>query len=313
MRRVVETMPIKPTISVCGKDVKIAGRLLRVASIDGEKFTFPDDPEVFLDALRQCGKRIDLFTFLERIPVTSPRYSYQMELDNLAVLRVSTFEHWWSHQIRSFARNRARQAEKRGVVLREVPFDDHLLRGICEIYNETPLRQGRPFPHYGMTLEQARAYAGTFLDRSVFIAAFFEGSMIGFVKLVTDETRTHACAIHILSMIRHRDKAPTNALIAQAVRSCVDRGISYLVYEQFSYGKKLNDRLSEFKANNGFQKVDVPRYYVALTSVGRTAVHLGLHHKVTDLLPESLMARLRAARTAWYERKLRGPQTSVSE
>jgi hypothetical protein len=36
--------------------------------------------------------------------------------------------------------------------------------------------------------------------------------------------------MHILSMIRHREKAPTNALIAQAVRSCAERGIPYLWY-----------------------------------------------------------------------------------
>ena len=36
--------------------------------------------------------------------------------------------------------------------------------------------------------------------------------------------------MHILSMVSHRDKAPTNALIAQAVRSCADRSIPHLVY-----------------------------------------------------------------------------------
>jgi hypothetical protein len=156
-----------------------------------------------------------------------------------------------------------------------------------------------------MTLERAREYAGTFLDRSIFIGAFYEKDLIGFVKLVADETRTHACAIHILSMIKHREKAPTNALVAQTVRSCADRGISYLVYEHFSYGRKLGDSLSEFKTNNGFQKMDVPRYYVPLTATGRAAFRLGLHHKIAERLPEPLMARLREMRAVWYERKLR--------
>jgi len=294
----------KEFINICGKDIKVDGHLIRIASLDGEKFTTPSDPEEMLDNLRECGTRIDLFTFLQNVPETSPKYKYSMEWDNLAVLPVSTFDHWWTHQIRSFPRNRARQAEKKGVVLREIPFDEALLKGICGIYNESPIRQGRRFPHYGMSIDRARQYAGTFLDRSIFIGAFLGDSMIGFIKLVCDEARTYACAIHILSMLRHRDKAPTNALIAQAVRSCADRQISYLVYENFSYGKKQGDSLSQFKEVNGFQRMDLPRYYVPLTSIGEAAFRLGLHHKLVHYLPEPVMAGLRRLRSAWHTRKL---------
>ena len=294
----------KPFMRICGKDIRVEGRLLRIARIDGEKYTYPDNPEEMINELRKSQARIDLFTFTQKLPATDPIYDYPREQDNLAVLNVSTFEHWWTNQIRSFPRNRARQAEKRGVVLREVPFDDALVRGICEIYNECPIRQGRRFPHYGMSLERAREYAGTFLDRSIFIGAFLGDSMIGFIKLVSDETQTHACAIHILSMLQHRDKAPTNALIAHAVRSCADRRISYLVYENFSYGKKQGDSLSQFKEVNGFQRMNLPRYYVPFTPIGRAAFRLGLHHRIIDYFPEPIMARVRELRSAWYSRKL---------
>ena len=73
--------------------------------------------------------------------------------------------------------------------LREVPFDDVLVKGIWEIYNETPVRQGREFPHYGKDLETVHREEATFLDRSVFIGAFLQERLIGFVKLVADETR----------------------------------------------------------------------------------------------------------------------------
>lgn len=292
-------------MKICGKDIRVSGRLVRVARLDGDKFEFPDAPEELLAALRRCGRRIDLFTFLQRLPDTVPRYTYPMEWDNLAVLPVSTFENWWNKQIRSYPRNRARQAEKRGVVLREVPFGEVLLQGICDIYNECPVRQGKPFPHYGMKLEGARAYAGTFLDRSVFVGAFVGDQMIGFGKLVLDETRTQACLIHILSMVQHREKAPTNALIAQAVRSCAARGISYLVYEHFAYGKKQSDSLSHFKEVNGFQRLDVPRYYVPLTSIGRAAFRFGLHRRLVDHIPESVASTLREFRTNFYTRKFK--------
>ncbi|OLC92767.1 MAG: hypothetical protein DMG35_12600 [Acidobacteria bacterium] len=52
-----------------------------------------------------------------------------MEWDNMAVLPVSTFEHWSTQQSGFEARNKARHAEKK-VVVREVPVDDVLVRGI---------------------------------------------------------------------------------------------------------------------------------------------------------------------------------------
>jgi len=179
-------------MTICGKDIRVSGRLIRIARLEGDKYEFPDDPEQVLAGLRRSGTRIDLFTFLQRLPESLPKYSYPMEWDNLAVLQVSTFEYWWNKQIRSYPRNRARQAEKKGVVLREVALDEALLKGICEIYNECPIRQGRRFPHYGMSLARAREYAGTFRDQSIFIGAFLGDRMIGFAKLVTDRTRTQA-------------------------------------------------------------------------------------------------------------------------
>lgn len=296
-------------IKVCGKDIRVSGRLLRVASLDGDLYTYPDDLDAMLAALRDCESRIDLFTFMQRLPESEPKYKYPMEWDNLAVVPVSTFDNWWKNQINSFPRNRARQAEKRGAVIREIPFGEELLKGLCEIYNETPVRQGKRFSLYGMTSERAREYAGTFPDRSIFIGVFLEETMIGFCKLVVDETRNHACLVHILSMVQHREKAPTNALLAAAVRACADRKISYLVYERFAYGKKQGDTLSHFKEVNGFRRMDLPRYYIPLTAAGRVGYRLGLHHRLVDRLPESVTSVLRKFRTAWHARKIQ----SVSE
>jgi len=145
--------------------------------------------------------------------------------------------------------------------------------------------------------------SGTYLDSSIFIGAYDSGKLIGFIKLVVDDTGTQAGMMHIISMLQARDKAPTNALVAQAVRSCAERNIPHLVYSRFAYGKKTQSSLSDFKERNGFQRVDIPRYYVPLTSWGKIALSMGLHHKVTDHLPESLVAKLRRLRSAWYQRK----------
>lgn len=286
-----------------GRDLLVRGRLCRVAQMDADAYKFLDDPEQVISELRRCKTRFDLFTFLQKLPDTAPKYSYPFEMDNLAVLPISTFEHWWTQQIGFKARNKAKQAEKKGVVFREVPFDDELVRGIWTIYNECPIRQGRRFPHYGKSLEAVRKVSETFLDSSVFIGAFDGDQLIGFIKLTLDDTRSQAGIMHIVSLLQSRDKAPTNALIVQAVKSCANRGISHLVYSQFSYGKKLRSSLSDFKERNAFQRVDIPRYYAPLNRWGSLAYKMGLHQQFVERVPEPVAARLRELRTSWYQRK----------
>jgi hypothetical protein len=295
-------------MEICGKEMRIRGKLVRIAYLDGEGFQFLEDPEAALESLRRSERRIDLFTFIQNVSEPSPKYGYPMEWDNFAALRISTFDDWMA-RLRPRIRTTVRKTERDGVLVQEVPFDDTLIRGIHAINSETPIRQGRRFRHYGEDLGTVRKISATFLDRSVFIGAFFEGNLIGFAKLVSDEGRSQAGLMHILSMIRHRDKAPTNALIAQAVRSCAERGIPYLWYVNFSYGKKQHDSLAEFKRRNGFQKVEIPRYYVPLTLAGRVALRLGLHHTALDWVPEPAAAIYRKLRSQWYARRYPGVES----
>jgi hypothetical protein len=285
------------------RELRITGRLCRIAHLDADDYKFLDNPEPVISELRKSKPAVDLFTFLQKLPDTAPKYPYPYERDNLAVLHISTFENWWTNQIGFKARNKAKQAGKKGLVVREVQFDDTLVKGIWEIYNETPIRQGRRFPHYGKTLDTVREMSGTFLDSSVFIGAFDEGRLVGFIKLTIDDSRTQVGIMHIVSLLEQRDKAPTNALVAQAVRSCAAREIPYLVYSKFAYGTKLRSSLSDFKERNGFQRVDLPRYYVPLTSWASFAFKMGLHRSFLDLMPESIGAKLRDVRSAWYRRK----------
>ena len=292
-------------MNVCGKDIKIQGRLVRIARLASERFEFLENPEPTLKQLREAGLGIDLFTFMQKLPHTSPEYSYPIEWDNVAALPVSTFEQWWTQQIDGKTRNMVRRAEKKGVVVREVPFDDSLVRGIWEIYNESPLRQGRPFPHYGKDVETVHRISATFPETSTFLGAFLGEKLIGFVKLTCDDARSMATVMNILAMVQHRDKAPTNALVAEAVRYCASQKIPYIVYSKFAYGAKQRDSLSDFKESNGFQRIDIPRYYVPLTRIGALAFRLGLHHSVLDHVPELVLTRLRELRSAWYVRKFR--------
>lgn len=289
---------------ICDREIKVKGRVIKIGRLDGDGYKFLDEPGPVIDDIRRSGARVDLFTFIQRVFELQPRFSYPMELDNFAALPVSTFDHWWAKQVDSKARNMVRKSEKKGAITREVPFDDTLVQGIWEIYNECPVRQGKPFIHYGKDLERVRSEAATFLNSSVFIGTFLQDKLIGFAKLTSDDTNSQASLMHIIAMTKHRDKAPTNALIAQAVRSCADRKIPYLAYASFAYGNKQEDSLSDFKRHNGFQRVNVPRYYVPLTRTGRAALRLGLHHSLVDHVPESVISRLREIRNYWYNRKL---------
>ncbi len=282
----------------------VGGRWLRTARLEGDGYRFLQDPQNVIEPLRRSKAPMDVFTFVQKAAEPEPRFDYVMEWDNWARLPLTTYDNWLTNQIDGKTRNIVRKAEKKGIQVREVSFDEALVRGIWEVYNECPVRQGKPFRHYGMTLEEVRVHASTFLDCSIFLGAFLADEFIGFMKLTLDEAGTQANVMHILSMMRHRDKAPTNALIAQAVRSCCERGLPNLVYSNFSFGKKQEDSLSDFKRNNGFAKVDVPRYYVPLTLRGRMALRLGLHRGLLHIFPESIGAQFRKIRNAWYSRKL---------
>jgi len=290
-------------MKICEKEIRIQGKWLRIGRLEADGYQFLENPEPVLQHLRKQETRVDLFTFMQRLPETEKKYPYPMELDNFAALRVTTFDDWWSKQLGFKARNKAKQAEKKGIVVREVPFDNTLVKGMQEVYNESPMRQGLPNRHYGKDFDTIYREEATFLDSSIFIGAYLGESLVGFIKLVHDETHTQAGMMNIVSMIRHRDKAPANALVAQAVRSCAERGIPYLVYSRFAYGNKKTSSLTDFKERNCFQQIDVPRYYVPLTTSGKIALRLGLHHRLADHLPEPVAAKLREIRSAWYNRK----------
>ncbi|RLG61334.1 hypothetical protein DRN86_00115 [Candidatus Geothermarchaeota archaeon] len=88
----------------------------------------------------------------------------------------------------------------------------------------------------------------------------------------------------MLSMIKHFDKAPNNALIAAAVKRCCERRVKFLVYARM--GNHLS--LDRFKESNGFVKYYLPRYYVPLTRRGVISLRLKLYGYPQDRVPESL-------------------------
>lgn len=290
-------------LSIRGVSVVTTGRLLTIGRIFDEFWLERDalpPPIEVVSELRENPDRPDLFTFAQRVPDVETRYPYLFEHDNYAVLRISAFEHWFEKQIPSSTRRNIRAAEKRGISVHVASFDDDYVKGIMSIYDETPIRAGRKFWHFGKDFQTVKRENGTYADRSTFLAAYCKGEMVGYLKVVWDKDT--AAIMQILSKLSFRDARPNNALLAETVRQCEARRIGHLLYEKFDYGAKKDDSLTKFKENNGFARMDVPRYFVPLTVKGELALRMGLHKKFSERLPEWLIAPVRELRTRWYER-----------
>jgi len=288
--------------------VIIAGRAIKRASIQEEEWLEAAqlrDPFALLERLKAGPRKPDVFSFAQRIPDTQAKHRLPFEMENVAAVPITSYTEWWEKRVPQETRKNVRRSGRRGVTTMQVSLDDALVRGIKDIYDETPIRQGRRFWHYGKELETVRRENATYLERCDFIGAYFEGALIGFIKIVyIDQV---ARIMQIVSMQAHEDKRPTNALLAKAVELCEGRGMSYFVYGQYVYGNKTRSPMTEFKRRNGFERIDFPRYYVPLTLAGRAYVSLRLYRGLAGLLPEAvveagIMWRARLY-NAWMERR----------
>lgn len=278
-----------------GRILRIKGRFIKIAVFLDEEDLDQAEPESAIDEIKARSEgRIDIFSFCQRLPDIVPKYPFYHEWESIAVLEFKSHDHWFENILGFKARNKVRKSGKKGVEIKVLDFDDNLIRGIQEIYNEAPIRQGRRFEHYGESFEQIREANATHLDRSVFIGALFEGKLIGFIKLVYGD-RT-ARAEQIISKIEHRDKAPTNALLEMAISLSEKRGVPYLVYGIWP----KRESLAQFKISSGFEKVDLPRYFVPLNAKGRIGIRLGFHKELKDRVPQAIRDKLFALRENWY-------------
>src|SRR6266513_898961 len=292
--RDITSKRIGTTTQINGKRIVIEGRLPQIAKLEQEWCDDAGDPEILADALRNTADRPDILTFTQRLPDLEPKYGYQMELESMAVLPIKSYALWWEKQIERQARNKIRKAQKKGVVVRPTDFDDRLVQGMTSIFNETPIRQGRRFLHYGKDFETIKSQFSRFLFREEIFGAYLGEELVGFIFLAN--AGRYAFLGQIISKIAHRDLAPNNALLAKAVERCAEKRFPYLVYALW-----LDDSLVDFKRSNGFQRFDVPRYFVPLTAKGKLALKLGLHRGWRKAVPKRISGPLKQLRRRWYD------------
>src|SRR5262249_30626585 len=135
------------------KTIVVSAGFIRIASIEHEWEEDLENPAEFVDKVKRLGLTADLFTFWQKVPDAEPQYPYYMEWDNMALIPIKDFNYWWEKQIDAKSRNMVRKGEKKGVIIKEVNYTDKLVQGIMHIYNESPVRQGKPFWHYGKDFE----------------------------------------------------------------------------------------------------------------------------------------------------------------
>lgn len=296
-----------PSAQVQGRNVIVNGRWLKLAAvqdedwIEGETFS---DPASFVSQIKETGLDADVFTFAQKLPNITPRYDYHLEHDSLAVIPITTYREWLEKLAKYDVRNAVKKASRLGIVTKQADFDDSFVEGIVKIYNESPVRQGKPFWHYNKDFQTIKEMSSTYLDRSTFIGAYYKEELVGFIKMV--KVGSVAYTFHVISMIKHFDKKPTNALIAKAVEISAANGMSHLVYGNFIY-RDAKSSLTEFKRRNGFQEALIPRYYVPLTAKGKAVLAMNLHHGISQVLPQSIVRMLLNTRAMLW--KLRGARS----
>jgi hypothetical protein len=288
-----------------GRDILVSGRVVKVAQIRSEAYSDApsvQDWEAFVTAVKRAHRHTDIVTFAQSIHELEPKFSnLPMEWDNFAVIALASYDDWWKGLSQDSRRN-VRLAEKRGVKVELAAFDDKLIHGIKAIYDEAPVRQGAPNRHYNEDFETVKRKNSTYLDRNDFLVAYFGEEIIGFAQLIyADKT---ARIMQVLTKTAHAEKRPTNLLIAKAVELACQKNLTHLIYCKYTYGKKSDSPLTEFKRRMGFKELKYPRYFVPVTLRGKIALKLGLHADLIDLLPGSVLDLYLKTRTKYYQFKL---------
>jgi hypothetical protein len=288
-----------PGIQIDDKRIVVLRRsMISIARVRDEWFDDIGNPDLIVNGLQRCNPTPDLFTFCQRLPDIAPLFPYYREDDALSAVPLKGFDHWWNSQINSDARKKAKRAEKRGITIKVVAPDDGLVHGVKGIFDETKIRRGKVFWHYGKTFEEVKEIVFRDLETSKYIAAYSGEELVGIAKLNYAGQRFVNPGIFLTKLEYRREKYLDNALMAKAIETCAGDGIPYFTYTNWRKGNH-----AEFLRRNGFEKTLVPRYWVPLTSKGRVALRLGFHRELRDRLPEWLHDALVGAREKYYSFK----------
>jgi hypothetical protein len=280
---------------VDNRELYSTGKLIKICGLVNGWYEDVEKPAELINSLKRSQERNHIFTFFQRVPHTVPKYGFYMEPYPVSVIRVINYDDWWKNGIGRKARQAVKSSEKKGIKVNFAAFDNEYIKGISDIYNETPIRAGKKFPHYKDSLNKVKNENGTFFDRSVYLGAYHGNEFVGFARIILENE--FADILQLLSKLSHREKCVNNALLAKIVEICSERKVNYIAYGDFD-----SSSLNDFKRHNGFSRMDLPRYYIPLNTMGLIALKLRLNRRFSQWLPDRMMPFLRDLRKRWHER-----------
>jgi len=293
-----------PCTRVCDRTILVTGKWLKTANVKDEHFVQGDlvpDRERVIAHLKQWDMKPDIFSFCQKITDPKPRYGYHTEWDDFAAIPITTYEDWFRNRIKKDVQKNVERALRHGVQVRAVPYNDAFVQGIKKLYDETPIRQGKLFWHYGKSFDVLKEIHGTYCERAEYLGAYLGEELIGFVKMVYVDN--FAKTMHVLGSNKHRRSHPTSVLLAKAVEICAERKLSFFIYGEYNFPGKKATSLTEFKRRHGFVEMKYPCYFIPLTLKGRLALQVKLHRGFRRHLPAPMTNTLLKVRSAYIRRK----------
>ena len=88
-------------VEINGQTYALAGGPVTIVGLEDDWYEDVRDPDAVIRILsKNPGFKPDIFTFWQRIPDVEPKHPFYMEWEEIAVLPVKSYEHWWNHQIK---------------------------------------------------------------------------------------------------------------------------------------------------------------------------------------------------------------------
>ena len=210
------TLTRVPAICIEGRTFTVTGKWVKIAVVKDEDMVEGEtvaNPASVIEQVKRSDLKADIVTFAQKLPDLLPKHDFYFEQDNLAVINITTYRSWFEG-IGDAVQRAIKKSKKLGILVKEVEFTDSYVEGIKGIYDETPVRQGKLFWHYGKSFDAVKKQNSTFPDRSTYLGAYHNDELIGCVWLVHVDKAAHM--IQIISKVKDYVKRPANARASAA-------------------------------------------------------------------------------------------------
>lgn len=219
------------------------------------------------------------------------------DVDNRSCLRVEDPDYWGKKVVAKDVRESLRRIRREGVEVREMPFNASSCEDISTLFNESPIRQGKRYWHYGKSAAQIQEELSPLASRSLYVGAYHRGRLVGFTQVVRLESIGVLRTVHVLGSLVSRKVRPVTAMIDWMVRYGWENGFQRIVYGKHDYGNASNDSLTAFKSRHGFRSEPLRIDYHCLCPQGAWYLAAGLHRNLREMTPRHLALFLKKARS----------------